>query len=65
MKFEKQYARCTDLAAQHRRIFTSSGRLLESAEGQRNTKSKISGGGRGFVRFSHFMCVTCCRLALF
>ena len=46
-------------------FFTSSGRLLESAEGQRNTKSKISGGGRGFVRFSHFMYVTCCRLALF
>ena len=27
-------------------------------------ESKISGGGGGFVRFSHFMYVTCCRLAL-
>ena len=39
MKFEKHYARCTDLAAQHRRIFFSLGRLLESAEGQRNHAS--------------------------
>ena len=46
-------------------FFTSLGRLLESAEGQRKTKSKISGGGGGFVRFSHFMYVTYCRLALF
>ena len=28
-----------DLTAQHRKIFTSLGRLLESAEGQRNTGS--------------------------
>ena len=46
-------------------FFMSLGRLLESAEGQRNTKSKISGGGGGFVRFSIFMYVICCRLALF
>ena len=46
-------------------FFTSLGRLLESAEGQRNTKSKISGGGGGFVPFSLFMYVICCRLALF
>ena len=31
VKFEKHYARCTDLAAQH---FTSLDRLLESAEGK-------------------------------
>ena len=34
MNFEKHYAMCTDLAAQHRRFFTSLGRLLETAEGQ-------------------------------
>ena len=28
-------------------------------------ESKISGGGRGFVRFSYFVYVTCCRFALF
>ena len=40
MKFEKHYARCADSAAQHRRIFFFSlGRLLESAEGQRNHAS--------------------------
>ena len=40
MKFEKHYARCTDLAAQDRRIFFFPlGRLLESAEGQRNHAS--------------------------
>ena len=27
-------------------------------------ESKISGGGGGFVRFSYFMYVTCCRFAL-
>ena len=32
---------------------------------QGTRKSKTSGGGRGFVRFSYFMYVTCCRLALF
>ena len=30
---------------------------------QRTRESKISGGGGGFVRFSYFMYVTCCRLA--
>ena len=63
-----QYFVCTWLLVDMEFLFSCSTRHLTSISismiihGTR--ESKISGGGRGFVRFSYFLYVTCC-FALF